>query len=169
LKKVVIKTKFNRSGKRVLTIPIDYPGILAPRYFGWYKKKREAIDQRYKQACDNAKQKYIESMANSIAKYVTGNSTTGSEEFKATRVLASRVISPQHPQADVYPGSWAVQLGISSLTPDENKAWVDYIEETRKGHIEREISLREISSELSSMKSDLIREVTDHYLKRNST
>ncbi len=163
--KIVVPTKFNKTGKRVLSTPLDEDKICAPAY-QQYRKAYDRAQAEWKRNCDSGVWKYIESMAHWIASYVAKDSTPNTEKYRIAKFLAEQSLAERGPMNTTGPGSsqrWSVQLGdIPELSSIEEKAWEDYVAGTNKADTEREAALAKARTDCDKMKQALAKEVSEH-------
>lgn len=164
MEKIVVPTKFNKTGKRVLSFPLEEERICAPAYQQYRKAYRAAQDE-WKRKWDSAEQTYVESVAHWIASYIARDSTSVAERYKITKLLAGLSLAQRGPvpipgQADSE--RWSIQLGIPKLSDVEEKAWEVYLAASSKADEERDAALAKAKSACDEMKRALSREISDH-------
>ena len=171
MEKIVVSTKFNKTGKRVLTIPLDDRKVCAPAY-RLYKKAYPAAQDEWIRKCDSAEQTYVESMAHWIASYVARDSTPATEKYRIAKFLAKQSLVERGPMNLMGPGSaqrWSIQLGdMSELSDIEEKAWKAYITASNKADAERDAAIAKARTDCDNMKRELTREISD-YMDTNMT
>jgi len=165
--KVVIRTKFNKTGKRVLKIPLEDRQICAPAY-QQYREARHAADEQWRHKWDSAKRAYIETIAHWMASYVARESTSFTERYKITKFLAEQSLAERSPMNIEGPGSsqrWSIQLGgMSKLSSIEQKAWKAYVTVCRKADDERDNAITEACEASDEMARVLRREIHDNIM-----
>ena len=165
MEKIVVPTKFNKTGKRVLSLPLDEEKVCAPAYRIYREAYRKTQDE-WKRKWDSAKQTYVESIAHWIASYIARDSTPATEKYKIAKFLAEQSLAERGPMNITGPNSsqrWSVQLGnILELASVEGKAWKAYIIASNKADAERDTVLARVKSACDEMKRALSREISDH-------
>jgi len=165
MEKIVVPTNFNKTGKRVLSLPLEEGRVCAPAY-QQYRKAYCAAQDKWKRKFDAAKQAYVESIAHWIALYIAGDSTPVAQKYKIAKFLAEQSLAERGPTNITGPNSsqrWSVQLGnILDLASVEEKTWKDYITATDKADAERDAALAKARSACDEMKRALAREISDH-------
>lgn len=164
MEKIIVPTKFNKTGKRVLTIPLDERQVCAPAYRIYREAYRKTQDE-WKRKWDSAKQTYAESVAHCIASYIARDSTPVTEKYKTAKFLAEQSLAERGPMNITGPNSsqrWSVQLGNIELASVEEKAWKAYITTSNKADAERDTALAKAKSACDEMKRALSREISDH-------
>ena len=151
--KLVVPTKFNKTGKRALTTPLQGKWVCAPAEQR-YRKTLAAIEAKFKQKSDESRQRYIETMSHLIASYVSSSSTSSEEKYMITKFLAEGR------------GSWeslSNQLkGVSELSQAAEEAWRIYAEQGNKLWEERTEDIRIAMMDCRGMREALWREISDH-------
>lgn len=164
MEKIVVPTKFNKTGKRVLTIPLDESKICAPAYRIYREARRKARDE-WKRKWDSTKQTYVESVAHWIASYIARDSTPVTEKYKIAKFLAEQNLAERGPMNITGPGSsqrWSIQLGIPELSSVEEEAWEVYVAASNRADAERDSAFAKAESAHDDMKRALWREISDH-------
>jgi hypothetical protein len=165
MERIVIPTKFNKTGKRVLSLPLDERRVYAPAYQHYQKAHHEAQEE-WKHKRDSAKQAYVESIAHWIASYIAGDSTPVEQKYNIAKFLAGQSLAERGPMNITGPNSlqrWSVQLGnVLELASVEEKTWKDYITATNKADAEKDAALAKARSACDEMKRALAREISDH-------
>lgn len=87
--KIIVPTKFNKTGKRIPITPLDEREICAPAY-RLYRKAYHTAQAEWKRKCDSTERTYVESMARWIASYVARDSTPVTERNKIVKFLAEK-------------------------------------------------------------------------------
>ena len=150
--KIVVPTKFNKTGKRVLKTPVDERRIYAPADKK-YRRAFDAIQAEWLRKWNSATREYVESMAHWIASYVARDSTPAAEKHRIVKFLAERSLSQR----------WSNQLGrIPELARVEEENWEAYVETCGKADEERAIATAKASADHNDMKRALWREIADH-------
>lgn len=154
--KVVIPTKFNKTGKRVLTTPLDEKKICAPAY-RLYSKAVHTAKAEWKCKLDSANRTYVESMAHWIASYVAKDSTPVTEKYRIAKFLAEQSLAAGSLQR------WSIQLGdIPEFSGAEEEAWEACVTASRKADAERDAAIAKARTDCDDMKRTLSREVSNH-------
>ena len=165
--KIVVPTKFNKTGKtgkRVLTPPLDDEKVSAPAYH-LFRKACRAAQSEWSRKRDRAKLTYVERLAHCISSYVAKDSTPATDKYMVTKFLAEQILTPINVEGPGPSGRWSDQLGgIPELSNVEEETWEAYVETTRKAEVERETALSEARLECGDMKRALFREITDRLL-----
>ena len=154
MEKWVIPTKFNKTGKRVLTIPLDYKVVYAPANRR-YKQAYYAIEAEFKRNKDKPLKAYIEKMSHFLASYVASDSASKEDRYKITKFLAECRLRQSE--------RWSQQLGdIPGLSEVDQEAWQAYVDADKKLWEEREDALYEARSKDNAMKKELRREIDEY-------
>ena len=152
--KIVIPTKFNKTGRRVLTTPLQEKWICAPANRR-YRQSCKAIEAEFKRNKDKPLQSYIEEMSHFLASYIASNSASDEDRYRITKFLAKCSLRQSE--------RWSRQLGdIPGLSQVEQEAWQTYMDAFNKLLKEREEALDRASYEHDVMKRALRREIDDH-------
>jgi len=163
--KIVVPTKFNKTGKRVLTTPLQEKWVCAPAN-RQYRQAYHAIESEFKKKKDKPLYQYIETMSHFIASYIASSSASNEERYKITKFLAEgslREIGPMAIGGRMNSQRWSQQLGnIPGLSQAEEESWQTYVEESNKLWKRREDALSKASDEHDAMKRALWREISDH-------
>jgi hypothetical protein len=165
MEKIIVPTKFNKSGKRVLSIPLDENKVYALAY-QQYHKAYHAAEVKWK--CENevAIRAYVERIATWIASYIAKDSTPSTEKHRIAKFLAEQALAKQGPISITGPRSsqrWSAQLGdIPELASIEEDAWEAYISATNKADQQRQRAIAKASTDSDEMKRALWREVSDY-------
>ena len=85
--KIVIPTKFNKTGRRVLTTPLQEKSVCAPANLQ-YKQSYSAIEDEFRRKKDKPLQQYIEEMSHFVASYIASNSPSDEDRYRITKFLA---------------------------------------------------------------------------------
>jgi hypothetical protein len=163
--KIVVPTKFNKTGRRVLAAPLQ-DKLVCARANRRYKQTYCAVEAEFKRNKDKPLQMYIEEMSHFIASYTASNSASDEDRYRIAKFLAECSLRQTGPLAVVgrqdY-GRWSRQLGdISGLSEVEEKAWQNYVDASYKLEKEREEALDRARDERDAMKRALWREISDH-------
>jgi len=165
MEKIVVPTKFYKTGKRVLTIPLDERQICAPAY-RLYRKACHTAQTEWKRKCDSAIHIYVERMADWMASYITRDSTPATEKYRIAKLLAERSLAERGPMNITGPGSserWSIQLGgIPGLANVEQEAWEAYLAASSKADEKREAAIAKARMDCDEMKQALSQEISDH-------
>jgi hypothetical protein len=163
--KIVIPTKFNKTGRRVLTTPLQEKQVCAPANQR-YRQSYDAIEAEFIRNKDRPLQAYIEEMSHFIASYIASNSASNEDRYRITKFLAESSLRQTGPLAIVRRQDserWSRQLGdIPGLSQVEEEAWQTYVDASNKLEKEREEALNRTGSERDAMKRALWREISDH-------
>jgi hypothetical protein len=89
MNKIVVPTKFNKSGKRVLKIPVDDKRIYAPAHRE-YTKKRKAIRSELLQNLDYVKKEYVKKISHCIASYLANDSVNSGDRYKVAKFIVEQ-------------------------------------------------------------------------------
>jgi hypothetical protein len=165
MEKIVIPTNFNKTGKRVLSLPLDEKQVYKPAH-QQYQKAHRAAQVDYKRKLDSAKQTYVENIAHWIASYIARDSTPATDKYKIARFLTEQSLAERGPMNITGPDSsqrWSVQLGnVLELSTVEEKTWKAYIKASKKADAERDAALAKARSACDEMKQALSREISGH-------
>lgn len=154
IEKWVIPTKFNKTGKRVLTIPLDYDKVVYAPANRRYKQDYYAIEAEFKRNKDKPLKGYIEKMSDFLASYVASDSASKEDRYRITKFLAECRLKQSE--------RWSEQLGnISGLSEVDQEAWQAYMEADKRLWEEREEALYEARSRRDAMKKELRREIAE--------
>jgi hypothetical protein len=163
--KIVIPTKFNKTGKRVLTTPLKEELVCAPANRR-YKQSYYAIEAEFRRNKDKPLQTYIEEMSHFIASYIASNSASDGDRYRITKFLAECNLKQTGPIAIVGRQDserWSRQLGdVPGLSQVEEEAWHAYVDASNRLEKEREEALARARDERDAMKRALWREISDH-------
>lgn len=155
-------SRFNKTGRRVLRIPLDERRVCAPAYKRYWKA-RDVVEVNRRLECDSAKQLYAETLAEWIASYVARNSTPTAKKYQVAKFLAEQILAATGPMVVEGPGGsnrWSDQLGgMPELSSIEGKAWNRYVDMCRKADAERNTANDKADKDLDDMKRVLWREV----------
>ena len=163
--KIVIPTKFNKTGRRVLTTPLQEKWVCTPANRR-YRQSYDAIEAEFRRNKDKPLQAYIEEMSHFVASYTASNSASDEDRYRTTKFLAECSLRLTGPMAIGGPSDskrWSRQLGdILGLSQVEEKAWQTYVDASSRLEKEREEALDRARDECSTMKRALWREISDH-------
>ena len=169
MSKIVVPTKFNKTGKRVLQVPVTEDRLFAPAY-QIYRRACEAAEQEREASRAEARDEYVESMAEWVASYVAEDSTPASEKHRITKLLAMQDLQRRGPMNIEGPGSsarWSVQIGgISGLPEAERQAWVAYLKKARGADAEKDAAVEQARRHCEEMKRELRIEVREGVLRQ---
>ena len=150
---IVVPTKFNKTGKRVLKTPLEDKWVCAPANRR-YRESCKAIQAEFKRNMHKPWRAYIERMAQVLASYVGSNSASNEDRYRITKFLA---------EGRLTESAGRPQLGdIPEISQEEEEAWENYIEESSKVFGKWEEGLERASYEHGVEKRALWREITDH-------
>ena len=152
--KIVIPTKSNKTGKRVLKTPLGGKWICAPANRR-YSKSCKAIEAEFKRNMHKPWQAYIEKMSEVIASYVGSKSASDEDRYRIIKFLAEGGLTEYagRPQLGDIPGLYQV----------EQEAWQGYMEAFGKLLKEREEALDRARYEHGVEKRALWKEISDYY------
>jgi len=160
--KIVIPTKFNKTGKRVLTTPLQEKWVCAPANRR-YREACPTIKSAWKQKLHEARHLYIETMSNSIASYVANSSTSDEEKYMIIKFLAKESLMEKGSIDINGPQRWANQLGsitgLSQAVEEASRIYKETLDRVFKEHDE---ALSRAREECDAMKRALWREISDH-------
>lgn len=148
-----IRTKYNKTGWRILKTPLDDKWVYAPAN----RKYREAckeIRDKFDRNKDKPLKAYIERMSEVIASYLGSESASDEDRYRIIEFLAEGglIKSRDKPELGEIPG----------LSKMVEEAWEKYTEESSKLWKEREEGLDRARYEHGVMKRALWREITEH-------
>lgn len=165
MEKIVVPTKFNKTGKRILTVPLDDRRICAPAY-KLLKKAIHIAQAEWECKTHSEIQAYMQKMAHWIASYVARDSTPATDKYRIAKFLAEQSLTERGPMNIAGPNSsqrWSIQLGgIGELSRVEEEAWEEYVTACHKVDAERKATLTKAHTDFNDMKRALSREVSDH-------
>jgi len=151
---VEVPTKFNKTGKRILTDPYNDKLVCAPANRR-YRQSCKAIMDKFERNKDKPLKEYIEKMSQVIASYVGSESASDEDRYRIIKFLAEGGLSEY---AEKPP------LGdISGLSQMVQEAWQKYNEACGKLWKERDEALKRASYEHDDMKRALRREISDYF------
>jgi len=163
--KIVIPTKFNKTGRRVLTTPLQGIWVCAPANRR-YRQSYCATEAEFKRNKDKPLRPYIEEMSHFVASYIASNSASDEDRYRVTKFLAECSLRQTGPMAIGGRSDserWSRQLGdILGLSQVEEEAWQTYVDTSSKLRKEREEALDRASYARDTMKRALWREISDH-------
>jgi hypothetical protein len=170
MEKIVVPTKFNKTGKRVLSVPLDEDKIYAPAYQE-YRKVYRAVQDDWKRKHNLEIDKYVEKIAHWIASYIAKDSTPDTEKYRIAKFLAEQGLAERAPMNITGPRSskrWSVQLGdIPELSSLEEEAWEAYVAAANKADKEKEEALSKASIDCADMKRALAKEISEHIQRQH--
>jgi len=162
--KIVVCTKFNKTGKRILTTPLQEKQVCAPANRR-YRQSYYSIESEFKKKKDEPLYRYIEEMSHFIASYVASSSATHEQRYKITKFLAEGSLRETGPIAiggRMDSARWSRQLiDILGLSQAEEKLWETYVKESNELWEWRKEALKKASNEHDAMKRALWREVSN--------
>ncbi|MCH7606401.1 MAG: hypothetical protein IH962_04535 [Chloroflexi bacterium] len=147
---IIVKTKFNASGKRKLTKPITHEKVGAPAYHR-YKQAYQAADEEWRRRLTSADQSFCAGLANLLTFYVTDPATPNPESKRIIGLLVEGMLNSNANGSN----SWAVHLGLPALSDQEGK----WQAERKQAYEARESAIQSASEECDDMKRALWREV----------
>ena len=153
--KIVVPTKLNKTGKRVLTDPYNDKLVCGPANRR-YRQSYIAIEAEFNKNMHKPWQAYIEKMSKVIASYVGSESASDEDRYRIIKFLAEgglRETALDRPQLGDIPE-------ISQMVQE---AWQNYMEAFGKLLKEREEALKRASYEHDVMKRALRREISDYF------
>lgn len=148
--KIVVPTKFNKVGKRVLTTPVEGKWVCAPADRR-YRQSRRAIEAEFRSNIHKPWQAYIETMSRFLASYVGSNSASEEDRYRIIRFLAECKLTENadRPQLGDIPG-------LSQVEQEARKTYVNAFNKLLK---KREEALKQASYEHDVEKRELWKEV----------
>lgn len=160
--KIVVPTKFNKTGRRVLTTPLQEKWVVAPANRR-YHQAGPTIKSELERKLDEAHRLYLETMLGLIPSYVASSSTNDEDKYMITRFLVQEsLMGVQRMHVDV-PQRWSNQLGsITGLSQAVKEASRIYEETTGKAYKEHTEALERANEEYYAMIRALWREIFDH-------
>jgi len=164
--KIVVHTKFNRTGKRILTTPLREEYVCAPANRK-YRQAYNRIEAEFKKKMHDPDNKYIETVSRFVAEYVASKSSSYDEILKIVKFLAACSIRAIGPRIGSHMDSriWLQRLGnIPGLSALEEKAWQTCRKEFNTLWVKRETALQKASYEHDEMKRQLWREISDRLM-----
>lgn len=163
MEKIAVPTRFNKTGRRVLQIPLDERKVCAPAY-QLYRKACLRAQEEWKLKCESLIRKYVERMAHWIASYVARDSTPATEKYRVAKFLAEQSLAERGPMNTTGPGSserWSIQLGdMKELSVFEEEAWEYYVAASNEADAERDAAIAQATSDCDEMKRALRQEVS---------
>ena len=163
MRRAVVPTKFNKTGKRVLIAPLHDGKVSLPAYQR-YRRAHELADDEWRRAQDSASRAYVETMADSIAEHVASDSAPAEERYRVVKSLATQLLRPINPAGRSGPERWSKQLGIGTLVQTEDEAWETYVNVCHEANATRQTAHLDTSLECNDMKRALWLEITDYLL-----
>jgi len=128
--KIVVPTRFNKTGKRVLRTPLDAKRIYAPAEQK-YQPIFRAIEDEWWRKLNYARRAYAERVADWMASYVARDSTPAAERYRVVKFLAEEALAEHGPMEVKGPMAWkrwSCQIGeIPGLPRLEEESWEAYI------------------------------------------
>ncbi|MDA0734191.1 MAG: hypothetical protein O2909_06915 [Chloroflexi bacterium] len=160
--KIVVPTQFNKTGKRILTTPVDNDKICAPANRK-YKESYRAIEARWKSAWERAKLEYTQKFAHRLASYIANEVTPVEEKYRIAKFLVEQALATRGPMP-LDNRSWSAQLGgIPALAGAEEDAWRSYLELSHEVEAEKETAIQRARRECDHMKRALRKEFSQRY------
>ena len=148
-----IRTQFNKSGWRVLKIPLRDKQVCAPANKR-YRESYKVIQDEFKRNMHKPWQEYIERIAEILESYISGKSAKKEDRYKILKYLAESKLEECRGRPEFGE--------ITEISKDEQEAWEKYIEEYGKVYGKWKEDLERASYEHSVEKRALWREITDH-------
>ena len=96
--KMVITSKFTKSGKRVLKKPLSHNSVCAPAYRE-YRIAYEETKCEWKEWSSSAKRRYVERMAHKIATCLSGEQISDELRYQTINNLALQFFGNNWPSA----------------------------------------------------------------------
>jgi hypothetical protein len=163
MSKMVVHTKFNKTGKRILTTPLQEEGVCAPanRKYG---QARNRIETEFKKKWHYPQDRYVDTLSSFIVSYVSNKSSAHEEVYELVKFLAVCSIKATGSRIGIHMGSniWLQKLGnIPGLAELEAKAWQTCQKEFKTLLEKRETALKKASNKHDEMKRQLWREISD--------
>ena len=150
--KVSFPTRFNKTGRRTLTPPIDGTKLLAPAS----RTRRDALrDARVTQreAWEKARQECNESLADSITRLATSNEVPRPDRVRLIHVMASHWLMGTSAH---MPDGVKIRLPrVPGLDEAEKRASYILRKKVREADEEKEVARREAEATFSSMADEL--------------
>jgi hypothetical protein len=163
--KIVVSTKFNKTGVRVLTPPLDERKVYEPAR-RLYRKAHHAAEAEWRRKWDSAIRAYVESMAHWVASYIARDSTPVPDKYRIAKFLAGKSLAAEGPMNINGPGSsrrWSNQLdGIAKLSGIEEEAWEAFREAVHRADAEKDVALEKARERNDDVRRALRREITQH-------
>lgn len=151
--KIRVPTKSNKTGWRVLKLPLDDKQVCAAANKR-YRQSYKAIMGEFKRNMHKPWQAYVERMAEVLASYVGSKSASKEDRYRIVKFLAEGRLTESADRP---------QLGdIPDISQEEQEAWETYIEEYGKVDGKWKEDLERASYEHDVEKRALWREITDH-------
>ena len=156
--KIVVPTKFNKLGKRVLKTPVEGKWVCAPADRR-YRQSCKVIEVEFRRNMHKPWQAYIEKMSQFLASYVGSNSASEEDRYRIIKFLAECKLTENggRPQLGDIPG-------LSQVEQEARKNYVDAFNKLLK---KREEALKRASYEHDVEKRELWKEV-EEYLSNQS-
>jgi len=153
--KIIVHTKFNKTGKRILTTPLQekYVCALANRK---YHQACDKIEAEFKSKMHNPQHKYAKTIARFIARYISNNSSSVQETFTLVEYLAYGSMKGSSGRTDM-----TKLKNIPGLSEIEEESWKTCQKEFSTLWRRRESDLSKASNQHNEMKRQLWREITD--------
>jgi hypothetical protein len=150
---IVVPTRFYKTGRRRLKLPLDDKQVCAPANRR-YRQSYKAIEAEFHSNMHKPWQAYFERMTEVLASYVSSESASKEERYRIVKFLAEGRLteSADRPQLRDIPG----------ISQEEEEAWEAYMEERGKVYGKWKEGLERASYEHDVEKRALRREVTDH-------
>jgi hypothetical protein len=151
--KIIVHTKSNKTGKRILTTPLQEKYVSAPANRKYYQACNK-IEAEFKSKMCNPQHKYTKTLARFIASYIANKSSSVQETFALVEYFAYGSMNGSSGRIDITRFE-----NISGLSDIEEKAWRTCQKEFSILWRKRESDLEIASYEHDKMKRQLWREV----------
>ena len=155
--RIRVRTKYNKTGWRVLTLPIDDEKLCVPAN-QVYRQRCNTIEAEFKKKKDKPLQEYVGKVSHFVASYLASNCASYEDRYRITRFLAECGGIGEHMDSEC----WWQQLGdMPGLSQVREEARQTYAEVSSRLWKEREDALREASHEHDVMKRALRKEYSN--------
>lgn len=157
---IVVPTKFNKKGKRVLKTPVEGKRVCEPADRR-YRQSCKVIEAEFKRKMHEPWQGYIEKMSRFLASYVGSNSASEEDRYKIIKFLA---------ECKLAENGGRPELGdIPGLSKVEQEARKMYMKEFNKLLKIREDALKRASYVHDIEKRELWKEVEESLRNQSHT
>jgi hypothetical protein len=153
--KIVVRTKFNKTGKRTLTTPLREEYVCAPANRK-YRQVYDRIEAEFKKKMHNPRHKYAKTIARFAASYLASKSSSAQETYSLVEYLTYSGIKASSGRIDM-----TKLKNIPGLTEIEEKAWKTCNREFDLLWRKRQADLDEASRQHDETKRQLWRETSD--------
>ena len=157
--KLVVRTKFNASGKRILTTPLNNNIVLSPATRYWKSVYSDSND-RLNAELDLAKERYRQTLLSGVASQLNVQVTLD-DKRRVTGMWLRDVFAPTEPP------TWSIL--IPAIASVEKSAWANYQEDRRAAFSARDEALTYARGKCAEMREELWREVEVAFGVRTST